>query len=101
MSGSWLYQELTDALDNRKDERNAESKILRILRVGSNAKFSLTSDGIYSVITITDDDIIPPFSLTADNSEGLHSSCVLHVQHFHFICRDIYDINNHRTYYLE
>ena len=95
MSGSWLLQELTDALDNKKKGRNEESKALRILRVGTNSRFLLLSDGVYSIVAIVGDDVIPPYLTAADNGEDSHSLYVLYARRFHFICRDICDVNHH------
>ena len=97
MPVSWLLQELTDALDNKKKGKDRESEALRILRVATNTRFLLLSDGIYSIVAIVCDDVIPPYLMAADHGEGAHSCYVLYARSFHFICRDICDINYHCT----
>ena len=97
MPVSWLLQELTDALDNKKKGKDRESEALRILRVATNTRFLLLSDGIYSIVAIVGDDVIPPYLMAADHGEGVHSCYVLYARSFHFICRDICDINHHCT----
>ena len=95
MSDGWLLQEVSNALDKKAEAGKNKTRVLRILKMATNPNFLLVSDGSYSIIALISDGLISPFPTPVDNSGSFLSVFSIYVNGYHFICREICDIDHH------